>query len=324
MGLTTQVVKADNVQKCNDVTVANICLKINAKLGGINNVIAGPHQQLNIVMQEPVIIFGADVTHPSPQKPHYPSVAAVVASFDKHAAKYDTVIGIQKYKKEDHEIIAQMNSHVKKLLINFYKKSGKVKPQKIIFYRDGVSEGEFDQVLKREMAAIQQACTDLEKDYKPKITLIVVQKRHHARFFTTRKEDESGRSQNIPPGTVVDTDITHPFEFDYYLNSHQGIQGTCKPAHYNVLWDDSNFTADQLQEMSFQLCHMYARCTRSVSIPAPAYYAHLVAFRAREYLDSMPDLEKLQNSDVQSVETFLQDINNRCQPHVNMPGMYFA
>jgi eukaryotic translation initiation factor 2C len=29
----------------------------------------------------------------------------------------------------------------------------------------------------------------------------------------------------------------------------------------------------------------YARCTRSVSIVPPAYYAHLAAFRARFYLD---------------------------------------
>lgn len=33
-----------------------------------------------------------------------------------------------------------------------------------------------------------------------------------------------------------------------------------------------------------QMCHTYVRCTRSVSIPAPAYYAHLVAFRARYHL----------------------------------------
>ncbi len=36
--------------------------------------------------------------------------------------------------------------------------------------------------------------------------------------------------------------------------------------------------------MTYQLCHTYVRCTRSVSIPAPAYYAHLVAFRARYHL----------------------------------------
>ena len=44
------------------------------------------------------------------------------------------------------------------------------------------------------------------------------------------------------------------------------------------------FTADELQVLTYQMCHTYVRCTRSVSIPAPAYYAHLVAFRARYHL----------------------------------------
>ena len=42
--------------------------------------------------------------------------------------------------------------------------------------------------------------------------------------------------------------------------------------------------SDELQCLTYQLCHTYVRCTRSVSIPAPAYYAHLVAFRARYHL----------------------------------------
>ena len=61
-------------------------------------------------------------------------------------------------------------------------------------------------------------------------------------------------------------------------------QGTSRPSHYHVLWDDNDFTADELQSTTYQLCHTYVRCTRSVSIPAPAYYAHLVAFRARYHL----------------------------------------
>ena len=59
------------------------------------------------------------------------------------------------------------------------------------------------------------------------------------------------------------------------------LQGTSRPSRYHVLWDDSNFTADELQTITYQLCHMYARCPRSVSIPAPVYYADLVATRAR-------------------------------------------
>jgi len=47
---------------------------------------------------------------------------------------------------------------------------------------------------------------------------------------------------------VVDTDICHPSENDFYLVSHAGLQGTSRPVHYLV---------------------------------PPVYYAHLAAFRAR-------------------------------------------
>lgn len=67
------------------------------------------------------------------------------------------------------------------------------------------------------------------------------------------------------------------------------LQGTSRPSHYHVLWDDNDFTADQLQCLTYQLCHTYVRCTRSVSYPAPAYYAHLVAFRARYHLQERED-----------------------------------
>ncbi|MED6236382.1 Protein argonaute-3, partial [Ameca splendens] len=139
-------------------------------------------------------------------------------------------------------------------------------------------------VLHYELLAIREACISLEKEYQPGITFIVVQKRHHTRLFCADRSERVGRSGNIPAGTTVDTDITHPYEFDFYLCSHAGIQGTSRPSHYHVLWDDNCFTADEFQLLTYQLCHTYVRCTRSVSIPAPAYYAHLVAFRARYHL----------------------------------------
>nr|CAD7395763.1 unnamed protein product [Timema cristinae] len=103
-------------------------------------------------------------------------------------------------------------------------------------------------------------------------------------MFCMETKDQSGRSKNVPAGTIVDTVITHPTDFDFYLCSHQGIQGTSRPTHYFVLWDDNRLSADQLHHLTYQLCHTYVRCTRAVSIPAPAYYAHLVAFRARYHM----------------------------------------
>lgn len=63
-----------------------------------------------------------------------------------------------------------------------------------------------------------------------------------------------------------------------------------------MLWDDNRFTADELQSLTYQLCHTYVRCTRSVSIPAPTYYAHLVAFRARYHLVEKVDERFVQYS----------------------------
>uniref|UniRef100_A0A8C5AEE5 Uncharacterized protein n=1 Tax=Gadus morhua TaxID=8049 RepID=A0A8C5AEE5_GADMO len=273
-----ECVQVKNVVKTSPQTLSNLCLKINVKLGGINNILV-PHQRPS-VFQQPVIFLGADVTHPPAGDGKKPSIAAVVGSMDAHPSRYCATVRVQRPRQE---VIQDLASMVRELLIQFYK-STRYKPTRIIFYRDGVSEGQFRQVLYYELLAIREACIALEKEYQPGITYIVVQKRHHTRLFCADRNERVGRSGNIPAGTTVDTDITHPYEFDFYLCSHAGIQGTSRPSHYHVLWDDNCFTADEFQLLTYQLCHTYVRCTRSVSIPAPAYYAHLVAFRARYHL----------------------------------------
>jgi hypothetical protein len=92
----------------------------------------------------------------------------------------------------------------RELLISFRRATGQ-KPLRIIFYRDGVSEGQFYQVLLYELDAIRKACASLEPDYQPPVTFVVVQKRHHTRLFAsnhndTRSVDKSG---NILPGQLV-------------------------------------------------------------------------------------------------------------------------
>ena len=60
--------------------------------------------------------------------------------------------------------------------------------------------------------------------------------------------------------------------------------GTSRPTYYRCLWDDNKLSGDQLQRLTYHLCYTQVRCTRSISIPAPAYYAHLVVMRARFHL----------------------------------------
>ena len=79
--------------------------------------------------------------------------------------------------------------------------------------------------------AIKAACWELQVDYESKIIYIMVQKRHHTRFFPM-DQDKYPKNGNALAGTVVDQGINHPTEGDFYLLSHEGIQGTSRPCHY--------------------------------------------------------------------------------------------
>ncbi|KAI6685242.1 hypothetical protein NL676_031155 [Syzygium grande] len=296
LGIVSQCCQPKEAAKMKEQYLANLALKINVKVGGRNTVLNDAIlRRIPLVTDMPTIIFGADVTHPQPGDDANPSIAAVVASMDwPEVTKYRGLVSAQTHRQEiikDLYIPKQTpegkaGGMIRELLIAFRRSTGH-KPHRIIFYRDGVSEGQFSQVLLYEMDAIRQACASLEEGYLPPVTFVVVQKRHHTRLFPENynRRDSMDRSGNILPGTVVDTRICHPTEFDFFLNSHAGIQGTSRPSHYHVLLDENNFSADALQTLTNNLCYTYARCTRSVSIVPPAYYAHLAAFRARYYID---------------------------------------
>jgi eukaryotic translation initiation factor 2C len=53
----------------------------------------------------------------------------------------------------------------------------------------------------------------------PRLTFIVVKKRHHSRFFAY----DGRATNNIEAGTVIDQDITHPSQFDFYLCSQGSL-----------------------------------------------------------------------------------------------------
>ncbi|KAG9326406.1 hypothetical protein KVV02_008026 [Mortierella alpina] len=274
LGVCSQCLQLSNTRNPKKQYCANVCLKINVKLGGMNSHL--PDAMMPFIISKPTLVLGGDVSHPQPGDTTRPSIAALVGSMDNKAARYAATIRVQTARTET---IADLSGMIVDLLKTFYQTCSE-KPGRILFYRDGVSEGQFAEVLKTEIAALRAACLRLEDGYKPKITFVVVQKRHHTRFFPLdpRQADKLG---NCRPGTVIDTEVVHPFEFDFYLQSHAAILGTARPAHYYVLQDDNRFTPDELQGLTFNLCHLYARCTRSVSVVPPAYYAHIVAARAR-------------------------------------------
>ena len=70
-------------------------------------------------------------------------------------------------------------------------------PENLLIYRDGVSESQYDAVLQEELSALKTTCEVMyDEQRQPKITLIIVGKRHHTRFFR-----QSGQAKNPVFGT---------------------------------------------------------------------------------------------------------------------------
>ncbi|KAF5742348.1 protein argonaute 2-like [Tripterygium wilfordii] len=287
VGIVTQSCLSTNANKANDQFLANLALKINAKNGGSNV------ELMNLLPRirgnGHVMFIGADVNHPGSWNSTSPSIAAVVSTVNWPAAnRY-----IARIQPQDHRAERILNfGHMCLELVDTYAQLNQTRPEKIIIFRDGVSENQFDMVLEEELGDLKRKFKAL--NYSPTITVIVAQKRHLTRLFPENDMD-GGSTGNVPPGTVVDTKINRDMKTDFYLSSHYGNIGTSKPAHYHALWDEHNFTRDELQELCYSLCFTCAQCTKPVSVVPPVWYADRAAYRGRLYHDAI-ELRKSSSS----------------------------
>lgn len=308
--------KVSQPGKSNQQYFANVALKLNLKLGGINQSLSLP-EKYGIIKEGKTMLVGIDVTHPSPGSlSGAPSVAGVVASVDKHLGQWPAEIRVQQGRQE---MVAALHEMMRNRLVLWRKVNGML-PENIIVYRDGVSEGQYDIALRQELPLIRTACKELyeaEQTRKgiPRLSVLVVGKRHHTRFYPTTKA-EATAGGNPRNGTVVERGVTEARNWDFFLQSHHAIQGTARPAHYYVICDEifraastastastgrpRGAPADDVIEMTHNLCYMYGRATKAVSICPPAYYADLVCDRARHYLNDVfdPSLEDTPASSV--------------------------
>jgi eukaryotic translation initiation factor 2C len=141
-------------------------------------------------------------------------------------------------------------------------------------------------VLKEELPQIFEAFKRIDAKnprYRPTLSIVICGKRHNARFYPTDSEF-ADRNGNTRPGTVVDKGVTSLLDFDFYLQAHSGLQGTVRPTHYVVIYDESSLTADMVQQGVHAASYLYARATKAVSLVPPAYYADIVCEQARFWI----------------------------------------
>ncbi|KAG3232254.1 hypothetical protein PI124_g22659 [Phytophthora idaei] len=208
-------------------------------------------------------------------------------------AEYPTIpmvnVGSKRQGKETWLPFENLRNSIEKLpqmlheLFLAYCKSTERRPEHVLYYRDGVSDGEMQNVLQTEMRALRMAFKMISDGYKPLVTFIVANKRHHTRAFLDNPRDGDSKG-NVKPGTVIDSVVVDPHRFDFYLWGHSTLQGTSRPCHYTVLYDDNKLSAKDVQQLTYHLGYTFSRSTHSVSVVTPVYYANEAAAHARHFL----------------------------------------
>lgn len=244
-----------------------------------------------------MMVIGADVYHPGPSS-RSKSIAAYVASMDENCATYHTSLREQPGERE--EALVDLYEVLTKMLHSYRKRNGGF-PVRILFYRDDAGETQgtcpascssstTPQLLMRhraygchrmagtkELTIIHRVFQDLH--FNPALTFVLVKKRNITRLY----QNQSGqRYQNPSPGTFVNVEEGKIF----WLCSHYALQGTSRVPSYHILHNEQGtncggeMSTSEIAQMTYDLCHLHYKCPRSVSVPAPVYYADIAADRA--------------------------------------------
>lgn len=159
-------------------------LKFNCKMGGTDHIVKTSNGIDKLF--EVTMVMGADVTHPGPGMGKFtPSLAAVVSSYSTDLKFSSQYLGSARMQESRMEFITELDGMVAERVDKWVAKNDGNLPGNILFYRDGVSESQFEIVKTLEFEQIRQGFGMAAKNcgispiLDVKITLLVVGKRHH-------------------------------------------------------------------------------------------------------------------------------------------------
>lgn len=79
------------------------------------------------------------------------------------------------------------------------------------------------------------------------------------------------------------------YSYDFFLVSQAVRDGTVAPTSYNIIYDTLGLSPDQIQRLSYKLCHLYFNFSGQIRVPAPCQYAHKLASLAGQHLKVAPN-----------------------------------
>jgi len=328
-GVQSQCVVSEKfiMQRRPEQYCSNIALKVNAKLSnscnkavawGTNS--AAGSEGIPWVKEVPTLVMGISVSNGLGTDTI--SVISASACLHQSCMQFAQDVKVQtKTELIDDTILKDL---VKTLITQFriYNK-GRL-PDRLLIYRDGVSEGSFDRVRKIEIQSIRMACHELQgpdSAYCPPITFVVCMTQHRVRVVPANPPDPGERDKNVPSGTCVDNTIMDANNSipkstsesnlsqnlqrfdepagdcngcDFLLTAQGGLKGTSKPIYYRVLLNENAefggpgataLSKTKLELATYHMSFQYSTATKAVRAVPVVFYSAKLAKMVMGYIN---------------------------------------
>lgn len=238
--VTRRVMDSRDMRKMRSVAT-KVAIQMNSKIGGMP-------WNVDIPLKN-VMFIGYDVCHDTRDRSR--SFGAVVATMDlKVSTNFFSAVSAH---TNGEELSNHLSTNVGQALREYHARHGTL-PDRILFYRDGVGEGQTNYVYEHELQNLLKTLKLFYKEKDVRLAFVIVSKRINTKFFF---EERGNAASNVPPGTVVDDVVTLPERYDFFLVSQAVNQGTATPTNYNVIYDTFGLPPDKLQIMTYKMCHLY-------------------------------------------------------------------
>ena len=275
IGIPSQVIHCKNKTQ-NLSYYSNVLNQMVVKAGGeLYNIVIHPNIQNN-----PTMIIGIDSSRAGKGK----TKIVMTASFSRSlSAFYTQQILVDNVENSLPELF-------RKALDNFHKIYNTY-PHYIFIYRQGGNMKQKQKLYLTELPVIQSFFSSLKLE-NLKFNYISVNKKTDLKFF-----QEKGRGyENPQSGTVIDTEVIAPNDYQFYLQPQYVNQGTATPVEYHVLYDTINMPIEDLEKITFFQTFYYWNWPGPIREPAALKFAEVCNGFTSKYLGNEFVNEKLNNT----------------------------
>ncbi|EDR23785.1 hypothetical protein, conserved [Entamoeba dispar SAW760] len=254
--IITQCILPDTLKKQNLFPiVSQITYQIQSKLGGI------PWDVLTNNKLFKTMIIGISVIPYDDNKECISLVSSMKSNSLATRKKYSTIekkgCGNEGYNSQ---ILIQ------KALDDWYKENLEY-PSNIIIYRKA-NKTSLLKIKEGELSLLKQVISS--KGIPIKLLYFIVSSRNDIKIFSQNYQSYF----NPQPGTIICDTIFEHDNFEFYLISHIPMKGVVRPVLYTSLYNSTEFTQQQIYQITFDLCHLHYSILSSIYIPAHLFEAN--------------------------------------------------